>query len=198
LGTAVLSADLNGVITSWDKGAASMFGYTAEEIIGRPGVVFAGTSRLREIRRNLARIRRGESIENYIGTYTAKDGRKLRGRFTANPIIAPSGEVIGVATTIVETMADQQIAEFAREMREREDVETRRDQKRSGAPVYGLTSRELTVLELLVAGDSDREIAEVLGISVRTAQNHLHKILEKMDVASRTQAGIRAVREGLA
>ena len=62
---------------------------------------------------------------------------------------------------------------------------------------HGLTFRELTVLHLVVAGKSDKEIAAVLGISTLTVSKHLANILRKMGAASRTEAGIRALREGL-
>ena len=62
---------------------------------------------------------------------------------------------------------------------------------------YGLTFREMTVLHLVAAGNTDAEIARLLGISLRTAQAHLAKILSKMRASTRTEAGVRAVREGL-
>ena len=63
--------------------------------------------------------------------------------------------------------------------------------------VYLLTFREVTVLRLVVAGKSDAEIGTALGISVLTASKHVGHILHKPGVASRTEAGVRAVREGL-
>jgi DNA-binding CsgD family transcriptional regulator len=63
--------------------------------------------------------------------------------------------------------------------------------------VYGLTFREVTVLRVVAAGKSDAEIGTALGISVLTASKHVGHILHKMGVASRTEAGVRAVREGL-
>ena len=62
---------------------------------------------------------------------------------------------------------------------------------------YGLTFRELTVLHLVADGKADKEIAVALGISPLTAQKHVANILSKMEAASRTDAGVRAVREGL-
>jgi DNA-binding NarL/FixJ family response regulator len=62
---------------------------------------------------------------------------------------------------------------------------------------YGLTFRELTVLHLVAAGKSDKEIATTLGISTLTASKHLANILHKMGAASRTEAGVRAIRQGL-
>jgi two-component system NarL family response regulator len=62
---------------------------------------------------------------------------------------------------------------------------------------YRLTFRELTILHLVAAGRSDKEIATVLGISPLTVSKHVANILHKMGAASRTEAGVRAVRQGL-
>ena len=62
---------------------------------------------------------------------------------------------------------------------------------------YGLTFRELTVLHLVADGKSDREIGGTLVISYLTAQKHISNILTKMGASSRTEASVRAVREGL-
>jgi DNA-binding NarL/FixJ family response regulator len=62
---------------------------------------------------------------------------------------------------------------------------------------YKLTFRELTVLYLVAAGMADKEIAFRLGISHRTVSKHVENILSKMGAMSRTEAGVRAIREGL-
>jgi DNA-binding NarL/FixJ family response regulator len=65
------------------------------------------------------------------------------------------------------------------------------------AHLAGLSSREIEVLRLLVAGRSDREIAETLFISPRTASKHVGAILSKLAVSSRGEAVALALREGL-
>lgn len=62
---------------------------------------------------------------------------------------------------------------------------------------YRLTFRELTVLNLVAEGKPDREIGVLLGISTRTVNKHVENVLEKMNASSRTEAGVRASREGL-
>ena len=64
-------------------------------------------------------------------------------------------------------------------------------------PEFGLTTRELEVLRLLVAGHTDRQIAEDLFISRRTAQGHVASIFNKLGVNSRTAAATAALRDGL-
>ncbi|HWC31448.1 MAG TPA: LuxR C-terminal-related transcriptional regulator, partial [Dehalococcoidia bacterium] len=62
---------------------------------------------------------------------------------------------------------------------------------------YGLTYRELTILHLVSEGSADKQIAEALGISIYTVNKHVGNILGKMNAVSRTEAGVRAVKEGL-
>ena len=63
---------------------------------------------------------------------------------------------------------------------------------------YGLTFREMAVLQLVASGQSDKEIATLLNISPRTAHVHIANVLRKMEARSRTEAAVRAVKEGLA
>ena len=65
------------------------------------------------------------------------------------------------------------------------------------SPAAELTSREIQVLRLVGAGSANKEIARELGISERTARTHVSSILRKLDLSSRTQAALWAVREGL-
>ena len=64
-------------------------------------------------------------------------------------------------------------------------------------PEGRLTSREFDVLRLVIAGKSDRAIAESLYISSRTASKHVASILAKLGATSRAEAAVRAVRDGL-
>jgi DNA-binding CsgD family transcriptional regulator len=66
------------------------------------------------------------------------------------------------------------------------------------ASPHGLTARELEVWRLLAGGRTDREIADTLYISPRTASKHVGAILAKLDVASRAEAAVLAVQHGLA
>ena len=81
--------------------------------------------------------------------------------------------------------------------RSRDDLESRVAADLVRGNDYGLTFRELTVLHLVAAGQADKEIASELGITSHTASRHVKNILRKMNAASRTDAGVRAVREEL-
>jgi PAS domain S-box-containing protein len=99
---------------------------------------------------------------------------------------------IGVVRDISERKRAEEAAQAARE-----ELESRVEHAMRRGNPYGLTFRELTVLYLMAAGRADKEIAFQLGISPRTASKHVENILQRMGVASRTGASVRALREGL-
>ena len=78
----------------------------------------------------------------------------------------------------------------------RDEIDTRIEHKARSNP-YALTYREIAVLHLVVVGMADKQIADALGISIYTVNKHVGNILGKMNAASRTEAGVRAVKEGL-
>ncbi len=67
----------------------------------------------------------------------------------------------------------------------------------TAAASFGLSPREVEVLALMTRGATDREIADTLYVSLRTAQTHVSNILRKLDVRSRTEASVVAVRHDL-
>src|SRR5439155_1600265 len=78
-----------------------------------------------------------------------------------------------------------------------EELEGKVERQMQQGRAYGLTFRELTVLHLVAAGNSDREMADKLGISPLTVSKHVANILSKMGASSRSEASARAVREAL-
>ncbi len=81
--------------------------------------------------------------------------------------------------------------------RERDKLEGTVEKEMLGKNPYGLTFREFTVLHLAADGEADKAIADQLGISTFTVSKHVANILGKMAAASRTEACVRALREGL-
>lgn len=78
-----------------------------------------------------------------------------------------------------------------------EVIESRAEVALRGENRYTLSFRELTVLDLMVAGLADKEISAQLGCSRFTVNKHVTKILAKLGARSRTEAAVRAIREGL-
>ena len=94
---AILSKDLNGIITSWNRGAQFLFGYTAEEAVGQPVTLLIPVDRHNEEPFILGRIRRGESVNHYETVRQTKDGRLIDISLTVSPIKNESGEIIGAS-----------------------------------------------------------------------------------------------------
>src|SRR5262249_10212633 len=74
---AILSKDLNGVITSWNKSAERMFGYTAQEAIGQSGAILIPADRLHEESQIFEKIRRGAGVEHFETVRVRKEGSRL-------------------------------------------------------------------------------------------------------------------------
>ena len=94
---AIISKDLNGIITSWNKGAERLFGYTPREAIGRSITILMPPSRIDEEPGILEQIRQGKSIEHYETLRRRKDGKELAISLTVSPIRDSQGRIIGAS-----------------------------------------------------------------------------------------------------
>jgi PAS domain S-box-containing protein len=94
---AVITKTLEGVITSWNRGARRIFGYEADEVVGRPVTVLIPEDHLDEEPGILARIRAGERIEHYETVRRRKDGTLVDISLTVSPIRKPDGTIIGAS-----------------------------------------------------------------------------------------------------
>jgi PAS domain S-box-containing protein len=94
---AIVSKDLNGVVTSWNRSAERIFGYTAEEMIGHPILILLPKDRQAEEFEILARIRRGERIDHFETFRQRKDGKLIDVSVTISPIHEPGGKIIGAS-----------------------------------------------------------------------------------------------------
>ena len=109
---AIISKDLNGIVTSWNQAATRIFGYTAEEMIGRPISVLAPPDAADEIPRILDRIRKGERVSHYETRRRTKNGRILEISLTVSPIRDSTGRIVG-ASKISRDITEKKLAERA-------------------------------------------------------------------------------------
>jgi PAS domain S-box-containing protein len=86
-----------GIITSWNKGAERIFGYTAEEAIGRSTAILFPVENLNDELDILARIGRGEQVQNFDAVRVRKDGSQVHVSVTVSPITDKRGNVIGAS-----------------------------------------------------------------------------------------------------
>jgi PAS domain S-box-containing protein len=94
---AIVSKDLNGIITSWNDGAERLFGYRSEEVIGKPIMILMPADHTNEEPNILDRIRRGERVEPYETVRRRKDGSPVEILLTVSPIRNAYGRVIGAS-----------------------------------------------------------------------------------------------------
>ena len=109
---AIIAKTLKGVITDWNRGAQKIYGYSAEEVLGKPIDILVPSDRSNEIPTILERLRRGEVIDHYETVRVAKDGRRLDISLTISPINDSSGNIVG-ASTIARNITERKQAEEA-------------------------------------------------------------------------------------
>lgn len=116
---AIISKDLNGIIATFNRGAERLFGYFAEQVVGKPITILIPQDRQDEEIGILDRIRRGERIEHFETIRRRKDGREIAISLSISPITDESGRIIGaskIARDITEQKRrEEQIALLARE-----------------------------------------------------------------------------------
>jgi PAS domain S-box-containing protein len=94
---AIIGKDLEGTITSWNRGAEALYGYTAEEIVGKNVSVLIPPDHQDDFPIIMERLRRGELIEHYETVRLCKDGRRLNVALTVSPIRSPDGNIQGAS-----------------------------------------------------------------------------------------------------
>lgn len=103
---AIVSKDLNGIITSWNKGAEDLFGYSAEEVIGQSITILIPSERLSEEDMVLSHIRRGERVEHFDTIRQRKDGSLVPISLSVSPIRDAAGTIVG-ASKIARNISDR-------------------------------------------------------------------------------------------
>ncbi|HZS98657.1 MAG TPA: PAS domain S-box protein [Terriglobales bacterium] len=107
---AIIGKDLNGTITSWNRGAHRMYGYEPDEVIGKNISLLTSKDRPDEIPAILERIKRGEHITHYESIRVTKDGRRLNVSISISPIRDAGGVIIG-ASAIARDVTEQKRSE---------------------------------------------------------------------------------------
>ncbi len=113
---AIVSKNLDGIITSWNAGAERIFGYSAGEAVGRPVLMLVPADRKAEEPQILARLRRGERIEHFETIRVRKNGEHFPVSLTISPIKNAAGVVVGASKIA------RDITELKRAMAEREQL----------------------------------------------------------------------------
>jgi two-component system, LuxR family, sensor kinase FixL len=111
---AIIGKDLNGIITSWNKAAEIIYGYTEAEVIGKSISVLTTKERQDEALQLLEKIKNGEYVEHFETVRLTKYGKRIDVSLTISPIKNTKGEVIG-ASTIARDISERKRGEEQRE-----------------------------------------------------------------------------------
>jgi PAS domain S-box-containing protein len=149
---AIVSKDLSGIVQSWNAAAQRLFGYTAEQAVGRHISFIIPPERLDEEDRILARLRAGERVYHFDTVRVRSDGRPVHVSLTISPVRDESGRVVGAS-------------KIARDITDRKEAEER---------IYGLMA------QLKEADDRKDEFLAVLAHELRNPLAPLSNLLEIM------------------
>ena len=109
---AVIGKTLDGIITSWNKGAEKLYGYSADEVVGRPISILVPSERPNEVPEILESIGRSEGVKHYETVRVTKEGKQLDVSLTVSPIKDSGGHIVG-ASVIARDISERKRAEEA-------------------------------------------------------------------------------------
>ncbi len=119
---AIIGKNLDGIITHWNKGAEHMYGYSAQEMIGRPIATLCPKDRVDEIPGILEKIRHGEVVEYFESVRVTNDGRRLNVSISVSPIRDAEGRVVGASAIARNITAQKKIEDQLRQSQKMEAV----------------------------------------------------------------------------
>jgi PAS domain S-box-containing protein len=192
---AIITIDQDSKILEFNPAAEAMFGYTATEVVGKAmdGLIVPPSLRARH-RKGMKRYLAdgdgpilGERVEM---TAMRSDGTEFPAELAIVPIHTEGRPLF---TGHVRDLTERHSWEEELQ-RAREELDRKVEHRMEVGDAYGMTFRELTVLHLVARGKADKEIAVTLGISSQTVNKHVARILHKMGASSRTEAGVRAIK----
>ncbi|HYM08302.1 MAG TPA: PAS domain S-box protein [Terriglobales bacterium] len=204
-GDAILSYTLDGAIASWNAGAEKLYGYTAEEIKGKPGSVLLPPGHEDEVRGILERAKREGGMNQYDTARLRKDGTQVAVSLTVSPIRDADGRTIG-ASTIARDITERRKTEKAlRELSGRLLELQDKERARIARELHESTAQNLVALEITLsmvreaAAGLEPKALQALGNSIalvreclqetRTLSCLLHPLLlDEMGLASALRA----------
>jgi PAS domain S-box-containing protein len=122
---AIYSKDVDGIITSWNRGAERLYGYTAEEVVGKPVAIIVPSDQADQLPGIMERLKRGERVERYETVRVCKDGRRVDVSLGVSPMWNGSGKMLGVSVIAQDITArkraEADVVRLNKELRDRLD-----------------------------------------------------------------------------
>jgi len=185
----------DGTVLSVNQFGADQLGYTADELVGGSVFDVFHKSDRAAVRRQFAVLAEDPGrVESWEFRKVRKDGEIIWVKEAVRAVLDADGNTTFLV--VCEDISERKRMEAAVQTM-REQLERRAERAVARGNVYGLSFRELTVLDQVAGGKSDKEIGVILGIRPMTVSKHVANVLKKMKAASRSEAGVRAWREGL-
>jgi PAS domain S-box-containing protein len=188
---AIIGKDLDGTITSWNQGAEAIYGYSADEVVGKSISILIPAHQVDEVPGMLERIKGGEKIHNYENARVRKDGGSIDVSLTISPVKDEAGRVIGAAT-------------IARDISELKQAQ--REAERLKEEFFALVSHDLRTpltsvkgyADLLLTGEggdlTDKQRLFVEAIARNSSR--LERLVGDLLVAAQVEAGSFAIEAG--
>jgi len=197
---AIIGKTLESRITSWNKGAEKIFGYTGKEMKGKHISVLIPDDRAEEEPMILERIKRGESVEHYETVRRRKDGRLIDISVTISPIHDAAGKVIGASKVARDITERKRLQKEILEISDRE-------QRRIGQDLHDGLCQQLAGIELMsqaiaqkLAAKSEedsKQVAEIAG-HVRGAITHTRSLARGLSPVTLESEGLMSALQELA
>jgi len=191
---AIVGKNTEGIILTWNKAAERLFGYRAEEAVGRPITIVIPPDRLDEERKILANILRGEPMTHFETVRMTRDGRQFHVSLSISPIRDASGRIVGASKVARDISARKKAEQDLREADRRKDeflAMLAHELRNPLAPIRN----SLTLLE--IAGQADPTIERVRGILERQVGHMVRLVDDLMEVSRITRGTIELRRERL-
>ncbi len=186
---AIIGKTLDGIVTSWNRGAEHIFGYTAEEIVGKPITLLIPPDHLDEEPRLVERLRHGERIEHFETVRRRKDGRDIDVSLNLSPIKNATGKIIGFSK-IVRDITERE--RFKQRLRQAEKMEA--VGRLAGGVAHDFNNVLAGVLaygEMLFEEAPQDSPLKRYAQNVLTAATHGRELVEQILAYSRSQRGKR-------
>ena len=167
---AILTKDLNGVITSWNRGAAELYGYVAKEAIGQPVTMLIPPDRRNEEPSIMARIRAGERIQHYETVRQRKDGSLVDISLSVSPLKDEDGNIVG-ASKIARDITDRKRAQEQERLLIREMNHRIKNLFALASSIISLSARDAATPQALKAAATER-LAALARVNTLTLARH--------------------------
>jgi PAS domain S-box-containing protein len=183
---AIIGKTLDGTIVSWNPGAERIYGYRADEIIGRSISVLVPPDHPDELPPIFERLRNGERIDHYETTRIRKDGRRITVSVTISPVHDEDGQIVGASAVARDITAQQDLIKAAMRLRE-EFISIAAHELRT--PLATVFARLQLAERRLSRPDIDAAAALRDVVLVREAADRLRLLLDRLLDISRITSG---------